>query len=62
MDCDVCKVNRKVSGVLCERRNPERMKGKVHRTVLSGLETVALSKRQEEELEGAQLKRLRFGE
>ena len=56
---------RKVSGVLCDRRIPARLKGKVYKTVVRpalmyGLETVALSKRQEAELEVAQLKMLRF--
>ena len=56
---------RKVSGVLCDRRVSARMKGKVFKTVvrpamLYGLETVALKKRQEAELEVAELKMLRF--
>ncbi|KAK3509784.1 hypothetical protein QTP70_010750 [Hemibagrus guttatus] len=53
---------RKVSGVLCERKISVRIKGKVYRTVvrpsmLYGLETVSLRKRQESELE-----RLLYGE
>ncbi|WP_139267332.1 reverse transcriptase domain-containing protein, partial [Escherichia coli] len=56
---------RKVSGVMCDKRVSARMKGKVDKTVvrpamLSGLETVALRKRQEAELEVAELKMLRF--
>ncbi|KAK3538840.1 hypothetical protein QTP86_015967 [Hemibagrus guttatus] len=56
---------RKVSGVLCDRKISERIKGKVYRTVvrpamLYGLETVSLRKRQESELEVAELKMLRF--
>ncbi|KAK3566956.1 hypothetical protein QTP86_007012 [Hemibagrus guttatus] len=56
---------RKVSGVLCERKISVRIKGKVYRTVvrpamLYGLETVSLRKRQESELEVAELKMLRF--
>ncbi|MCJ8747081.1 hypothetical protein PDJAM_G00149250 [Pangasius djambal] len=56
---------RKVSGVLCGRKIPARIKGKVYETVvraamLYGLETVALRKRQESELEVAELKMLRF--
>ncbi|KAK3542067.1 hypothetical protein QTP86_011368 [Hemibagrus guttatus] len=56
---------RKVSGVLCDRKLSARMKGKVYRTVvraamLYGLETVSLRKRQESELEVAELKMLRF--
>ncbi|KAK3568845.1 hypothetical protein QTP86_017946 [Hemibagrus guttatus] len=49
---------RKVSGVLCDRKISARIKGKVYRTVvratmLYGLETVSLRKRQESELETA---------
>ncbi|KAK3515237.1 hypothetical protein QTP70_012252 [Hemibagrus guttatus] len=56
---------RKVSGVLCERKISVRIKGKVYRTVvraamLYGLETVSLRRRQESELEVAELKMLRF--
>ncbi|MCJ8730181.1 hypothetical protein PDJAM_G00181210 [Pangasius djambal] len=56
---------RKVSGVLCDRRISARIKGKVYETVvraamLYGLETVSLRKRQESELEVAELKMLRF--
>ncbi|KAK3526994.1 hypothetical protein QTP86_006135 [Hemibagrus guttatus] len=56
---------RKVSGVLCERKISARIKGKVYRTVvraamLYGLETVSLRKRQESELEVAELKMLTF--
>ncbi|KAK3543036.1 hypothetical protein QTP70_008752 [Hemibagrus guttatus] len=54
---------RKVSGVLCDRKISARIKGKVYRTVvrpamLYGLETVSLRKRQESELEVAELKML----
>ncbi|KAI5094295.1 hypothetical protein C0J45_16019 [Silurus meridionalis] len=56
---------RRVIGVICDRRVPVRVKMKVYRIVvrpamLYGLETVALSKRQEVELEVAELKMLRF--
>ncbi|MCJ8733950.1 hypothetical protein PDJAM_G00229570 [Pangasius djambal] len=56
---------RKVSGVLCDRKISARIKGKVYKTVVRpamqyGLETVALRKRQESELEVAELKMLRF--
>ncbi|KAK3526991.1 hypothetical protein QTP86_006131 [Hemibagrus guttatus] len=56
---------RKVSGVLCDRKISARIKGKVYRTVvrpamLYGLETVSLRKRQESELEVAELKMLRM--
>ncbi|KAK3542878.1 hypothetical protein QTP70_006134 [Hemibagrus guttatus] len=54
---------RKVWGVLCDRKISVRIKGKVYRTVvrpamLYGLETVSLRKRQESELEVAELKML----
>ncbi|KAK3543035.1 hypothetical protein QTP70_008747 [Hemibagrus guttatus] len=54
---------RKVSGVLCDQKISARIKGKVYRTVvraamLYGLETVSLRKRQEAELEVAELKML----
>ncbi|KAK3572798.1 hypothetical protein QTP86_007401 [Hemibagrus guttatus] len=54
---------RKVSGVLCDQKISARIKGKVYRTVvrpamLYGLETVSLRKRQESELEVAELKML----
>ncbi|KAK3568084.1 hypothetical protein QTP86_030306 [Hemibagrus guttatus] len=56
---------RKVSGVLCDRKISARIKGKVYRTVVRAamlycLETVSLRKRQESELEVAELKMLRF--
>ncbi|KAK3507793.1 hypothetical protein QTP70_000403 [Hemibagrus guttatus] len=56
---------RKVSGVLCDQKISARIKGKLYRTVvrpamLYGLETVSLRKRQESELEVAELKMLRF--
>ncbi|KAK3536393.1 hypothetical protein QTP86_008847 [Hemibagrus guttatus] len=56
---------RKVSGVLCDQKISARIKGKVYRTMvrpamLYGLETVSLRKRQESELEVAELKMLRF--
>ncbi|KAK3560325.1 hypothetical protein QTP86_006298 [Hemibagrus guttatus] len=56
---------RKVSGVLCDQKISARIKGKVYKTVvrlamLYGLETVSLRKRQESELEVAELKMLRF--
>ncbi|KAK3546878.1 hypothetical protein QTP86_003798 [Hemibagrus guttatus] len=55
---------RKVSGVLCGRKISARIKGKVYKTVvrlamLYGLETVSLRKRQESELEVAELQMLR---
>lgn len=56
---------RRVSGVICDRRVAARVKGKVYKTVvrpamLYGMETVALTKRQEAELEVAELRMLRF--
>ena len=51
--------------MICDRRVPARVKGKVYRVavrpaMLYGLETVALTKRQEAEMEVAELKMLRF--
>ena len=56
---------RRQSGVICDRRVPARVKGKVckvalRQAMLYGLETVALTKRQEAEMEVAELKVLRF--
>ena len=56
---------RRVTGVICDRRIPAKMKGKVYKTVvrpamLYGLEAAALTKRQEAELEVAEMKMLRF--
>ena len=56
---------RRMSGVICDRRVPSRVKGKVYKVavrpaMLYGLETVALTKRQEAEMEVAELKMLRF--
>ena len=56
---------RRMSGVICDRRVPARVKGKVYRVavrpaMLYGLETVSLTKRQEAEMEVAELKMLRF--
>ena len=54
-----------MSGVICDRRVPARVKGKVcevavRPAMLYGLETVALKKRQEVEMEVAELKMLQF--
>ena len=56
---------RKVSGVLCDRRIPARLKVKIFKTVVRpammyGPEALALSRRQEAELEVAQMRMLRF--
>ena len=55
----------RVSGVICNRRLPACVKGKVYKTVvrpamLYGLETVPLTKKQEAEVAVAELKMLRF--
>ena len=51
--------------VVCDRRVPARMKGKVYKVALRpamlyGLEPVALTRRQEAEMNVAELKMLRF--
>ena len=56
---------RKVSGVICDRRLPVRVKGKVYSSVVRpamvyGLETVAVTKKQMEEMEIAEMKMFRF--
>ena len=52
---------RSMSGVICDRRVPARVKGKVYKVavrpaMLYGLDTVTLTKRQEAEMEVAELK------
>ena len=56
---------RKVSRVICNRRLPARVKGKVYSSVVRpamvyGLDTVAVTKKQVEEMEVAVMKMLRF--
>ena len=56
---------KRMSGVFCDRTVPARVKGKVYKVavtpvMLYGLETVSLTKRQEAEMEMAELKMLRF--
>ena len=56
---------RKVSGVICNRRLPARVKGKLYSSVVRpvmvyGLEMVAVTKKQVEEMEVAEMKMLRF--
>ena len=56
---------RKVSGIICDRKLSTRVKGKIYNTavraaMLYGMETVALTRRQEAELEVAELRMLRF--
>ena len=56
---------RKVSGVICDRRLPARVKEKVHSSVVRPamvyeLETLAVTKKQMEEMEVAEMKMSRF--
>ena len=56
---------RRMSGVICDRIVPARVKGKLYKVavrpaMLYGLEAVARTKRQEAEMEVAELKMLRF--
>ena len=56
---------RRVSGVICDRRLPARVKGKVYSSVVRpakvyGLETLAVTKKQVKEMEVAEMKMLRF--
>ena len=56
---------RRVSGVICDKRLPARVKGKVYSSVVRpamvyGLETVAITKKQAKEMEVAEMKMLRF--
>ena len=56
---------RKVSGVICDRRLPARVKGKVYSSVVIPamvyrLKTMAFTKKQVEEMEVAEMKMLRF--
>ena len=56
---------RKVSGVICSRTLPARVKGKVYSSVVRpamvhGLDMVAVTRKQVEEMELAEMKMLRF--
>ena len=56
---------RKVSGVICDKKLPARVKGKVYSSVVKPamvyeLETVAVTKKQVEKMEVAEMKMLRF--
>ena len=56
---------RKVTGVMCDKRMPAKLKGKVYNAVIRpamayGLETLPLTKRQEMDLEVAEMKMLRW--
>ena len=51
--------------MLCDKRIPAKVKGRIYRSavrsaMMYGLETVTLSKRQEQEFEVAELRMLRF--
>ena len=55
---------KKVSGVLCDRKLSARVKGKMYKSVvrpamLCGMETVAVTERQVEKMEVAELKMVR---
>ena len=57
---------KRVSGVICDRRLPARVKGKVYSSVVRpamvyGLETVAVTKKQVEEMEVAEMKMVCYG-
>ena len=61
-----CNGWRKISGVICDRRLPARAKEKVYSLVVRpvmvyGLETVAITKKQVEEMEVVEMKMQRFG-
>ena len=56
---------RRVSGVICDRRLPARVKGKVYSSVVTpamvyGLEMVVVTKKQVKDMEVAEMKMLRF--
>ena len=56
---------KRVSAVICDKRLPARVKGKVYSSVVRpamvyGLETVAVTKKQVKEMEVAEMKMLRF--
>ena len=56
---------RKVSGVLCDKNMPRKVKGKLYRTcvrqaMLYGMETAPLTKCHEKRLEVSEMKMLRF--
>ena len=56
---------RRVSRVICDKRLPARVQGKVYSSVVRsammyGLETVAVTKKQVKEMEVAEMKMLRF--
>ena len=56
---------RKVSGVICDRRVPVRLKGKVHRAVVRpaltyGLEAAPMKRKEEKKMDVAEMKMLRW--
>ena len=56
---------KRVSGVICDKRLPARVKGKMYSSMVRpamvyGLETVAVTRKQVKEMEVAEMKRLRF--
>ena len=56
---------RRVSGIICDKSLPARVKGKVYSSMVRpamayGLETVAVTKKQVQEMEVAEIKMLRF--
>ncbi|XP_063591901.1 uncharacterized protein LOC134786959 [Penaeus indicus] len=56
---------RKVSGVICDKRVPVRLKGKVHKEVVRpaliyGLEAAPLKKSEEKKMNAAEMKMLRW--
>ena len=56
---------RRISGVICDKRLPARVKGKVYSSVVRpamvhGLKTVAVTKKQVEEMEVTEMKMSRF--
>ena len=58
-------MDRKVSGLICDRRLPARVKGKLYSSVVRptmvyGFEMVAVTKKQVEEMEVVEIKMLRF--
>ena len=51
---------RRMSGVICDRRVPARVKGKMYKVAVRPAMLYGLEKRQEAEMEVAELKMLRF--
>ncbi|XP_063589593.1 uncharacterized protein LOC134766589 [Penaeus indicus] len=56
---------RKITGVLCDRKVPEELKGRLYKTMvrpamLYGMEAVAVTRDQEKKMKVAEMKMLRF--